>query len=70
MRRQWTYCPVVGSEVEVLVSEPGRRGSGDAPTMLCLDVGRACTEAVCPICSVPPQVIRTELARLRQLAAD
>ena len=20
MRRQWTYCPVVGSEVEVLVS--------------------------------------------------
>lgn len=70
MRRQLTYCPVVGSETEVLVSEPRRRGSGAAPSMLCLDVGRSCTEALCPICSVPPQLIRSELARLRALAAD
>lgn len=70
MRREWIYCPVLGSDAEVLRSEPARRGSQDAPAMLCMDVGRYCTEGICPICSVPPQVIRGELARLRQLTAD
>ena len=69
MLREMTYCPVLGGEVEVLVSEPGRRGSGASPTRMCMDVGRYCTEAVCPVCSVPPQAIRGELDRLRSRMA-
>lgn len=69
MRREWIYRPVPGSDAEALRSEPAGRGSHAGPTMLCMDVGRDCTRAICPI-SAPPLVIRGELARLRRLADE
>lgn len=68
MLSRMIYCPVLDQEVEVLESEPHRRGARGGRSQICLDVGRWCTEAVCPVCSVPPQAIRAEMARMMDIA--
>ena len=64
MRAKLVYCPELGQQVEIVETRGTREGSCGA---LCLDVGRHCTEAICPICTVPPQWIRAELRSLRDL---
>jgi hypothetical protein len=63
MHRERTYCPLLGRPAEILVGRSGPGGGGGC--RICVDVGRGCTGGVCPVCSVPPEVIRGELSRLR-----
>lgn len=68
MDTHWAYCSACDRQVEVTV-----RPTGEAdPTtgqpgeqLVCLEVGHACTGALCPLTDVPPEEMRAALRRTR-----
>ena len=61
MTTQTIYCSACDREVVVRLEK-----SDDLEGSVCMDLGEACTGAMCPICAQPPEQMRAKLIEIHR----
>lgn len=63
MKTRIIFCSACDRDVTIEVID----GKDDSPLegVVCLDIGATCTGTLCPICAVPPAVIREKVSKTK-----
>jgi hypothetical protein len=63
MKKHLIYCSACDREVEVMLVQ--QESAGTIIDVICTEIGKHCTGAMCPVCAKPPETIREQLKDVR-----